>query len=185
MLLINKFMKSGELNIGKLLVLKGNHQLKISYIKNVTFSKKVEELKWTQAEGLDQFISMLILMGLNWSGKEFNSNIKIFKIEGDDAVSAKLRLATDDVLASVSFDENNIKTLCNAISIIDAINHTKEFLIASKECHKASSKLLTKHKKSNSLKKKNKAFDELIESYGDAEINDAVATIEDVMKSSW
>ena len=173
-----------ELNIGKLLVLRGTHKLKISDIKSYTKAKKIKELKITDLDDIDRFLWEVMYSGLCLLKDENTIYIRMYYVEGE-AASEMLRLRYDDVLASVNWNAKIIKKLHNACATTNAIKRAKYSLDAFKDFHENASRILEKQKNPNSLKRKSKAIEKITNNYGDKELKTALTIIESALKSTW
>jgi acid stress-induced BolA-like protein IbaG/YrbA len=185
MSIMNDLYKDEELEIGKILIVSDGHGFTVAEIKKITKSSKVKKQKLIKSPSVDSLLYQTIESALRAKHKKYIEPFNIYYIYGIKATSIFIRLKSDNVLGSISLDANSMKTLHNACHTHEVVGNAKFNLEMVKVKYDFASEVLAKQKKSNSLKRKNKALDKLLQGYGDAEISDAMTTIEQIMQNSW
>ncbi len=175
-----------QLNVGKVLVLGSGHNLKLAEIKRLTRATKVRKLKWTgNYDDIDTFVLSTVMKALDaMKGNDF-IGADVYMVEGATAVTTMLTLKVDKFCTSVDFDATRIKKLHNACLTKMSIDRAKRQMNEAISSHNDLSVMLTKQKIKNAVTNKTKALDKLINGYADAELNEAMEKINDIMGNSW
>jgi hypothetical protein len=174
-----------ELNVGKILVLKMGHKLKVLEIKKLIKASKVKRVKWTGVEDIDSFVWHNVLQGLVSCKDRSVPDLDIFYVEGDNSTTSFLRLKIDDVIASLEWDFVMIKELHNTCLTLESMYLTQHFMEAVIDSHKKSSSMLNQQNLPNSLEKRTKYLDKFIQGYAKSEIDMALDKVRNAMKDRW
>lgn len=186
MTVMDQLEVADKLGIGKILILNEGHGLSVGEIKKYTKSEKVKKVKWTGLDNhIDTLISSAVFRGLRTKKNIFTGNISLYYVSGHDAASSFLRMKIDKVLGSINLTSLDVKRLHNANLTKEAIESVIDNLEITKMTHDHASEMLTEQKKKNSLKKKTKAIEKLVNGYGADELKEAIETIEEIMKDRW
>ncbi len=174
-----------ELNVGKILVLKIGHKLKVLEIKKLIKASKIKRVKWTGADDIDSFVWHSVLQGLVSCKNRSAPDLDIFYVEGDNPTTSFLRLKIDDVIASLEWNFVMIKELHNACLTMESLYITQHLLEELMDSHNKSSSILNQQNLPNSLEKRTKYLDKFIQGYADSEIDMALNKVENAMKDRW
>ena len=183
---MNDVFTDEQLNIGKVLVLAAGHKLKLAEIKRLTRATKVRKLQWSgNYDDIDAFVLSTMYKSISALGIHNLIGGDVFRVDGDDAVTSMLALKTDAVCKSVNFDAKSIKKLHNACLTKQSIDIAKKQMMSAIDSHNDLSVVFTKQKLKNSITKKTKALDKLIQDYANSELNATVVKIREVMENTW
>lgn len=176
-----------QLNIGKILLLRKGIYLASAEIKKEVKAKKVIKLNLTKQTPSEMYglVVNLIYQALLLMGVHDSNNINICFVTGDDANTSMMRLKRNNVYASIEVDAQSLKQLRRAIIAMEQLGKTMSSMANSIRLHNQLSELLTKQKLPNSILKKTKTLTKIAQGYGDAELQKAVDTINNFMKSTW
>jgi hypothetical protein len=189
---MNDFFKDEELKYGKILVLNSSHKLKLVEIKKSIHALKLKEIKRKKIESksilpssLEELIYRICILGLEVVEKGYGDDIKIYKVEGDNASTSFLRLTSKDIRSSVNWSSKDIKNLHNALYTKRLIEEIKNKISEVKESHNDAISLFERVSKKNYIKQKTNVIEKLNREYGEKDMQLRIDKINELIKNTW
>ena len=189
---MNDFFKDEELEYGKILILNSSHKLKLIEIKKSINATKLKEIKRKKKESksilpssLEELIYRICILALEVVEKGYGDDIKIYKVEGDNASTSFLRLTSKDIRSSVNWNSKDIRILVNALVTKKLIEEIKYKLSLVKESHNDAISLFERFSKKNYIKQKTNVIEKLSREYGEKDMQLTLDKINNLMKNTW
>jgi hypothetical protein len=175
-----------QLNIGKVLIIGGGHNLPVAEIKRITRATKVRKLKWTDNENdIDDFIISTLYETLYVLNENSLEGGDIYRVSGINSITTFLALKISKPYRAINLEAKYMKILHNSWLTKQTIDTTRQCMKEAVEAHNNLELLLSKLKIKNSLTTKTKPINKLLSNYADNEMDYLTTEVKKIMADTW
>ena len=176
-----------EMNVGKVLLLRFNHKLKIKELKTILRAKSVKEIQ-SDVDPFQKYLNSLFFQSTPFGHPSNQYDTRNYFVVGDQAQSTFLAMKNVGYVASFTIDKFTLVDLHNATICAESIRRTRKCFAEIFSNHSNFFQLddpITMQKKYKILYKSTNLLQNLRDTYGLDEFNANAAIIQNLMKSTW